>query len=129
MPCQNINLRFNDEEYLLPHLHHETNGDIVLPLNLYKNGNKVSFKYKNQFYVDRKTLDTSDTYRTGYILTSDFYLPINGLAKFNDKNLYFEFDHLGYSGITTSIPLKYDMNRTIVGVCSDGDYCVVGGNQ
>ena len=129
IPYSNVNLKFNDGDYLFPNIHHNDNEDIVLPLTLYQDGSKISFRYKNQFYVNRKTLDTSDTYKSDYILTSSFYLPVNGLAKFNDKTIYLEFDKVGVSGLSTSISLKYDMNRTIVGVCADGDYCVVGGNH
>ena len=35
----------------------------------------------------------------------------------------------GISKITTSVSLKFNVNRSLVGVCSDGDYCVVGGNR
>lgn len=128
LSCKTANLRFNDDDYLFPNLHHETNGDIILPLTLNRNGSEISFKYKNQFYVNRKTLDSSDTYKTDYILTSDFYLPINGLHKFNGKAMYLDLNEIGLNKISTSIPLKYELNRTIVGVCADGDYCVVGGN-
>lgn len=129
LPYQSVKLRFNDDEYLFPNMYHDDNDDIVLPLKLSQNDSTVSFKYKNQFYVNKKTLDTSDAYKAEYVPTSDFYLPINGLAKFNDKNIYLDFEHVGVSDISTTIPLKYDMNRTIVGVCADGDYCVVGGNH
>lgn len=129
IPYGNVNLRFNDDDYLFPNIHHNDNEDIVLPLTLYQDGSKISFRYKNQFYVNRKTLDISDTYKSDYVLTPSFYLPVNGLAKFNDKTIYLEFDKVGVSGLSTSISLKYDMNRTIVGVCADGDYCVVGGNH
>ena len=125
---ESVNLRFNDDEYLFPNISHNDNDDIVLPLTISKNESEISFKYKNQFYVDRKTLDSSDTYKTNYILTSDFYLPINGLSKFNGETIYLDFTALGLNKITTSIPLKYELNRTIVGLCTDGDYCVVGGN-
>ena len=39
-----------------------------------------------------------------------------------------DFNEIGLNQISTSIPLRYELNRTIVGVCADGDYCVVGGN-
>ena len=125
---KSVNLRFNDDDYLFPNFHHESNDDVIIPLNINQNGTEISFKYRNNFYVNKKTLDCSDTYQTGYILTSDFYLPINGLTKFNSKTLYLDFNEIGLNQISTSIPLRYELNRTIVGVCADGDYCVVGGN-
>ena len=126
---KSINLRFNDSDYLFPHFTHQSNGNIVIPLALQKSGSTVNFRYKNRFYVNRKTLDISDTYQTNYISTSDFYLPINGLKRFNGTTLYLDIEELGADRISTSIPLRYELNRTILGTCSDGDYCIGGGNR
>ena len=71
----------------------------------------------------------SDHYINGYVLTNDFYLPINGRKKFNQKQLYFDLNQIGYDGLTTSIPLKYDVDKSLVGTCTDGDYCIVGGKR
>ena len=126
---KSINLRFNDSDYLFPYFTHQSNGNIVIPLALQKDGSVVNFKYKNRFYVNRKTLDISDSYQTNFISTADFYLPINGLKKFNGTTLYLDIEELGADRISTSIPLRYELNRTIVGTCSDGGYCIEGGNR
>ena len=120
-------LRFNDEENLFPHFTHQSNKDIIIPLKLIKNNTQISFAFKNKFYVNKRTLDISDTYISNYVLTSDFYLPINGLNKFNGKTLYFDLNGLAADDINTSISIKYQVNSNVVGVCADGDYCVEGG--
>lgn len=126
--CQNAYLRFDDSGYLFPYVTHEANGEIVLPLSLYKTTNQeIHFKYKNNFYVNKRTLEMSSTYRNNYALTSDFYLPINGLKRFNGTTIYLEFQGLGLDKIAGSLPLKYELNRAIVGSCNDGEYCVEGG--
>lgn len=123
-------LRFDDSEMIFPHVTHQSNGEIIIPLNLYRfSDDSVGFQYKNSFYVNKRTLDISDTYRSNYVYTRDFYLPINGLKKFNGKTLYIELNGVGLDGISTTVPLKYQLNRTIVGTCSDGEYCVIGGSR
>lgn len=126
---KNIKMRFNDSNYVFPYFTHQANGDIVVPLSLYKKGDNVSFYFTNKFYVNRKTLEISDIYRSNYVLTSYFYLPINGLKKFNGTTIYIDIEQLGVEKMTTTLPFKYDMSRSIVSSCSDGEYCVVGGNE
>ena len=124
-----VDLRFNDDDNLFPYFSHQDNGDILLPLTLYKNGSTVTFKPKNRLYVNKRTLQMSDTYRSSFASTKDFYLPINGRRKFNNKQVYIDFVSLGNDQISTSIPIKYDVNQSLIGVCTDGGYCIVGGNR
>ena len=124
-----VSLRFNDDDNLFPYFTHKDNGDIVIPLTIYKSGDTVRFKYKNTFYINKRTLQISDTYRTGFVSTKDFYLPINGKRFFNNKQLYIDFDRLGMDAISTSLPIKYDVSQSLAGVCTDGEYCVVGGSH
>ena len=122
-------LRFYDDDNLFPNFTHESNGEIVLPLKIHQRNERLSFLFVNKFYVDKKTLDISDTYQPDYIITSSFYLPINGLRKFNGKTLYIDINGLGLDGISTTIPLKYELNRIIVSSCENGEYCVHGGTN
>lgn len=125
---QSANMYFSDRENLFPFMEHDDLGLITIPLSLtYKNG-KVTAGFKNKFYVNKKTLQVSDTYRQNFAYTSDFYLPINGLRKFNGKSLIFSFEGIGQNAIRTTITMRYDATRTYVGLCNDGEYCVVGGN-
>ena len=120
-------LRFNDSGYIFPYYTHQNNDDIEVPLILTKDGNRIVFSFAHSFYVNRRTLEISDTYQSGWAVTSHFYLPVNGRKKLNGKMMYFELTELGYDKISTTIPLRYELDRTIVGVCTDGDFCVIGG--
>ena len=120
---------FNDSDNLFPYYTHQANGDIYIPIKLTKSGNTITCSYNKNFYINKRTLQMSDTYRTGFALTQDFYLPINGRNKFNGKQIYFEFNSLGLDGISTTMPVRYLADKSIVGNCNDGDYCVVGGRR
>ena len=124
-----INLRFYDDEYLFPNFTHSSNDEIIIPLKVYQRNGKYSFQFVNKFYVNKKTLDVSDVYQPNYIVSSSFYLPINGLSKFNGRTIYLDINGLGMDEISTSIPLRYELNRLIVGSCSNGEYCVHGGTR
>ena len=124
-----INIRFNDSDYLFPYYSHNNNDEIVIPLTLNRFGAYIWFSYARNFYVNKRTLQISDSYQEGFVITSDFYLPINGHSLFNEKRLYFDINHIGLDGLSTSIPLKYDTNKALVSVCTDGEYCIEGGNK
>lgn len=124
--CSSINLRFEDRENLFPYLIH--NDYIVsVPLKTTSSGEKVSLNYKNYFYVNKRTLQLSNTSGTGFTLSSNFYLPINGKKVFNNKLLYLDFTGLGSSNITVSFPVRYVADRSLVGLCGDSGYYVEGG--
>ena len=71
----------------------------------------------------------SNIYRNGFVISKDFYLPINGRSRFNGKQIFFVLEGLGNDNISTSFPLRYDVTSSLVGVCTDGDYCIVGGRR
>ena len=125
----NAYLAFNDKDRLFPYYPHQVSGDINIPLKMVKVGNTIVLQFKNNFYINKRTLQISNSYRTGFVLTKDFYLPINGKSKFNGKQLYFVLEGIGLDNISTTIPLKYDVSKSLVGVCKDGDYCVIGGRR
>ena len=127
--CASAYLRFYDDDYLFPNFTHQDNDEIVLPLKIYQRNERLSFLFVDKFYVDKKTLDVSDVYQPNYIITSSFYLPINGLNKFNGKTIYIDINGLGLDEISTTISLKYELNRLIVGSCENGEYCVHGGTM
>lgn len=129
LTCTSVSLRFKDSENVFPYFTHQSNGEIVVPLTLSKNKTAVTFKYQKSFYVNKKTLQISDVYRQDFVSTNKFYLPINGKRLFNNKWLYIDIKGLGVNKISTSVALKFNVDRNLVGVCSDGDYCVTGGNR
>lgn len=126
---KNAYLLFNDSERLFPYLNHLSSGDIRIPLKMVQNGNSITFRAKNNFFINKRTLQISSFYRFGFALTYDIYLPVNGRSKFNGKQLYFVLEGIGLDNISTTIPIKYDASKSLVGVCKDGDYCVIGGTR
>ena len=122
-------LWFNDSDNLFPYLTHQSNKDVYIPISLYKSGPYIFFKYNKTFYINKRTLQISDVYRSGFVTTNSFYLPINGRSKFNNKTINFELDGMGLDGISTNISLRYDVSRSLVGICKDGDYCIIGGRR
>ena len=126
---KNAYLTFNDNDMLFPYYAHEDSGDIKIPLSLVRTGNLIFYKFKNTLYINKRTLQMSNTYRNGFVTSKHFYLPINGRTRFNGKQLYFVFEGLGNDNISTSFPIRYDVSSSLVGVCTDGDYCIVGGRR
>ena len=122
----NIFLRFEDRENLFPYLSH--NGtNVRIPLNANLIGKKVHLSYKNNFFVNRTTLQLADSSREGFLSTKNFYLPINGKKQFNNKLLYLDIVNLGLADITVSFPIRYIADRSLVGLCGEGGYYVEGG--
>ena len=124
--CDAINLRFEDRENLFPYLTH-TGYEINVPLKTATTVDKITFKYKNYFYVNKKTLQLSNTSGNGYTLSANFYLPINGKRMFNNKLLYLDVIGVGACKLTASFPIRYVADRSLVGLCGDSGYYVEGG--
>ena len=124
-----MELRFEDYDNQFPYFNHDSNDFIRMPLTLSIENEEVTIRYAKTLYINKKTLEMSETYRSGYELTDQFYLPINGKRLFNGKPLYLEIYHLGKDNISTYFILRYDVDRSYIGLCGDGDYCVIGGRK
>lgn len=124
-----VSLRFKDDHHLFPYMTHDNNDNIVLPISLVRSGKYVTLKFKNKFYVNKRTLQTSDTYRDGFALSSDFYLPVNGKRFFNDQVLYLDFYLIGKCGLSSSFPITYLVDKSLASVCHDGLHCISGGSR
>lgn len=122
-----INLKFEDHDHLFPYLNHDSSSFVSIPLRATVKNEKVTLNYKNYFYVNKKTLDVSATYRQGLALTNEFYLPINGKNQFNDKLMYLEFVEFGKSKINVTFPIRYQVDKSLVGASDDGLNYVTGG--
>lgn len=122
-----INLRFEDHDNLFPYCKHDNRSNITLPLVTDSNNSDITLKYKDTFFVDKRTLQTANTAYPGFTSTSDFYLPVNGKKAFNQKILYIEFVNYGQSKINATFPIRYVADRSLTGLCGDGGYYVEGG--
>lgn len=123
-----INLKIEDKSNLFPYFSHDSNNNIVIPLKATQEENeKVTFSIKNTLFVNRKTLQMSDSMRFGFIATRDFYFPINERNKLNNQMMNFEVTNFGKSKITASFPLQYIAGEPLVGTSGNARYYVVGG--
>lgn len=121
-----INLRFEDRENLFPYMNHD-GVNINIPLSTTKINETLTLKYKNSFYVNKRTLQLSNVSRAGYAPSTYFYLPVNGKRIFNNKLLYLDVIGLGKSKLNASFPIRYVADRSLVGLCGDSDYYIEGG--
>ena len=64
---KSLNLRFDDHENLFPYYSHDTNGNVVIPLDVLSNRSRLVLKYKHNFYINKRTLETGDVYHDGFI--------------------------------------------------------------
>ena len=87
----------------------------------------MTFSIKNTLFVNRKTLQMSDSMQFGFIATRDFYLPINGRDKLNNQMMSFEITNFGKIKITGSFPLRYIAGEPLVGTSGDAKFYVTGG--
>ena len=124
---KSLNLRFEDHENLFPYYTHDTNDNVVIPLDIVNNKGRLTLKYKTNFYVNKRTLETGDIYRDGFIFSPSFYLPVNGKDHFDNKILYLDFVEFSKSKITMSYPLRYISGKALVGTAPEGEYYVSGG--
>ena len=124
---KSLNLRFEDHENLFPYYTHDINGNVIIPLDILNNRNRLTLRYKHNFYVNKRTLETGDVYHNGFVFSPDFYLPINGKEHFDNKILYLDFVEFSKSKITMSYPLRYISGKAIVGTAPEGEYYVSGG--
>ena len=121
-----ISLRFEDRENLFPYLNHD-GVNINIPLATTKINDILTLKYKNSFYVNKRTLQLSNVSHPGYAPSTYFYLPVNGKRIFNNKLLYLDVVGLGKSKLNASFPIRYVADRSLVGLCGDSDYYIEGG--
>ena len=103
-----------------------TGGSIKLGLSLALESNYYCFSYSTQLYVDKKTLNMSNTPRDGFLATNNFYLPINRKHDLLDMPIRFEIKKLGMSNITLSWTTKLSMTGNLVGNCHNSEYCITG---
>ena len=127
LKANSIYLRFYDDEKLFKDFYQRYNNEVKLPLTLRKNKGELSFKFVDMFYVEKKTLNMSDFYHQGYYYSPSFYFPVNSQTKFNSKTIYIDIKGLGLNKINTTLSLKYDINRLVVGLSNNSQYFIQGG--
>ena len=124
---KSLSLRFDDHENLFPYYSHDTNGNVVIPLDVLSNRSRLTLRYKHNFYINKRTLETGDVYHDGFIFSPSFYLPVNGKERFDNKILYIDFVEFSKSKISMSYPLRYISGKALVGTAPEGEYYISGG--
>ena len=125
-----IYLHFYDRDNLFPYFTHNSNDKIVIPLEAKVIDEKeVLFYFKNSFYVNKKTLDMSDTPRSGFEMTKDFYMPLNAYEKLNHVAMGLTFVNYGKIGLNFTYPLRYFAGEPMVGTVGNAKFYVVGGSK
>lgn len=124
---KSLNLRFEDHENLFPYYSHDANDNVIIPLNINNLRGRLNLKYNHNFYTNKRTLETGDVYRDGFVFSPNFYLPINGKEHFDNKILYLDFVEFSKSKITMSYPLRYVSGKALVGTAPEGEYYISGG--
>ena len=123
-----INLRFLDEDNVFPKLKHDSKNNVVIPLKAtVDNEATARFSIKNTLYVNKLTLETSDSYQKDWEETHDLYLPINQRDKLNNKQMYIDFVNYGKSKVNMSFPMQYICGEPLIGSTANSHYYVVGG--
>ena len=125
---ESIKLRFLDREGVFPKFKHDSNKNIVIPLKATVDDEATArFSIKNALYVNRLTLEMSDSYQKGWSKTRDLYFPINQRNKMNNKQMYIDFVNYGKSKVNMTFPLEYICGEPLLGNSANGHYYVTGG--
>ena len=119
-------LQIYDENNCFKYIHKNDDGYFLIPLKVNMDGNKGSFTFKNQFYVDPITAQMSFNPEQGFVLTRYFYLPKNAKEDFVDTNMNVYLYGAGYGSTNITWELEYLANQNLLGDCSDSDYCIIG---
>ena len=101
--------------------------EIVLPLTVISANNEISFAINKKLYVNTSTLDMANIPISGYIKTTDLYVPINKEDALSNDEIYISIVNAGYSNSDIKIPLDFYFNHHYIGECYNSDYCVHGG--
>ena len=123
-----ISLKIEDRDNVFKYFSHDSNNNIVIPLKATQEENeKVTFSIKNNLYVNRQTLEMSDSRRSGFSPTKVFYMPLNKRDEINNKTLSFEINDFGKSKLNASFPLQYVAGESLLGTSAEAKYYVIGG--
>ncbi|MCQ2086941.1 MAG: SRP9/SRP21 family protein [Bacilli bacterium] len=114
-----------DPKMNLKHFDH-VEGKVTLPIEVINKEEVKGFKFKDSFYVDRLDLDTSTRYIPGYVLSQDFYFPVNKKRDFLGTKIEIILKDCGYNKYTLIFRVNYDVYRDLIGSCNESDYCVKG---
>lgn len=120
-------IRFYDYYRIFPYL--DNNEDVPyfdIPIVAKMVNNLVKFEFSRQMFVNSQTLQMSFRPIKGFVKTRYFYFPLNKSEQLIDQIFTLHFDSFGYGKTSFSWDMRYLTNRTLIGDCSNSEYCVKG---
>ncbi len=124
---KNAELVINDVNNCFPYLRKREDDLIHIPIKINKLFSTVSFSFKNSFYINSTTLEVSDTYIDGFVLTNDLYFPVNKKELMDGYIFTIKVEELGMDKISFDYDMKLDLSRNYIGTKGTGDSYVKGG--
>ena len=100
--------------------------NITLPLRTKLNpkSNTYSFSFKNKYYVDPLTQRMSKEYKEGYVSTSFFFFPKDFAVTSTNYSFTLALGDVGYAKNYSSLGFSVSTNKSLIGLCGEGTYCV-----
>lgn len=120
-------LTFTDWWNNFPYLEKERQ-NTVLKLKLEFDYTSLTYNLalKDGYYVNPSTLEMSYRPMPGFVETNTFYLPVNKGDKVDGMMMYFYLNSMGYELNNFTFSASYYYGKTLIGSCSDSQYCVIG---
>lgn len=120
-------LRFRDPNNLFPLMEKDDDDFINVPLKCVQKGSDIFFDFNCIFFYTKSNGYISMNARPKATRTTNLILPKAGIKKLEDYDFTIEMDYFGRCGNKVIIPLQFYKDRNYTGLCSDSNYCIVGG--
>ena len=120
-------LKIKDVNNLFPYMDKNADDIISIPLKITKEGSYVYMSFRDQMYVNKKTLQMSFRRRTGYTVTRDFYINPDIIPQIGENDIWIELSKVGQNDTDIIIPLHFPVDKNFIGMCFDSQYCFTGG--
>lgn len=86
----------------------------------------LNFSLKNSLYVDKYTLDVSQTQLDNYLETKSLFIPVGEYKNLNTIEAKYEFVDVSDNHYTIVHPFTIYNYSPPVGNCQNGQYCIIG---
>ena len=122
-------LYFYDTRNLFPSMYRDpSSGATSFYLDVIEEDGRLSFSFKDKYYVNPKTLEISSGYRPGWRRSSYCYLPLKRRKDLEGTKFYLHITGAGFNDSTITHQLTYYSSKNFFGNCVDSEYCIKGGN-
>ena len=122
----NAYLLIPDYQNIFPYITHAFVNSIIVPIKVVENEGECTFAFKNQMYVRQKDLKMSLLPKDDFVITNNFYFPVNEKEKILDKKIQIHLFGFGKGKTNITWSLEYLASENLIGKCETSQYCVVG---